>query len=69
MCGCGGGFDFLHSMLLYPELIRLGKKVTILSFSFGVVKNLQRADVVFSGEVPPDHAPPECKLVTSKTGL
>lgn len=68
MCGCGGGFDFLHSMLLYPELVRLGKKVTILSFSFGVVKNLQRADVVFSGQVPPDHAPPECKLVTNKTG-
>src|SRR4051812_26734684 len=20
LCGCGGGFDFVHSLLLYPEL-------------------------------------------------
>lgn len=33
--GCGGGFDFVHSMLLYPELRRLGKKVVIVSNSFG----------------------------------
>ena len=24
ICGCGGGFDFIHGMLLYPELRRLG---------------------------------------------
>ncbi len=65
--GCGGGFDFLHSMLLYPELIRRGKQVTILSFSFGVVKNLQRADVCYEGLAAENHLSPECKLVTSKT--
>jgi len=35
LCGCGGGFDFVHSLLLYPELERLGKSVVIGSYSFG----------------------------------
>jgi hypothetical protein len=35
LCGCGGGFDFVHSLLLYPELRRLGKSVVIGSYSFG----------------------------------
>ena len=34
LCGCGGGFDFVHGMILYPELKRLGKQVTIGSYSF-----------------------------------
>jgi hypothetical protein len=68
LAGCGGGFDFLHSMLLYPELRRAGKKITILSFSFGVVNNLQRAQVVYEGVGKEEGAKgPECKLVTSKT--
>jgi hypothetical protein len=25
LAGCGGGFDFVHAMLLVPELVRLGK--------------------------------------------
>jgi hypothetical protein len=29
LCGCGGGFDFVHSLLLYPELKRLGKSSAI----------------------------------------
>ena len=33
LCGCGGGFDFVHSLLLYPELKRLGKSVVIGSYS------------------------------------
>ena len=33
LCGCGGGFDFVHSLLLYPELRRLGKSVV------GIVPN------------------------------
>jgi len=37
LCGCGGGFDFVHSMNLYPELRRLNKTVVIVSFSFGDV--------------------------------
>lgn len=35
LCGCGGGFDFVHSLVLYPELKRLGKEVVIGSYSFG----------------------------------
>jgi len=32
LCGCGGGFDFVHSLTLYPELRRLGKGVVIVSY-------------------------------------
>lgn len=35
LCGCGGGFDFVHSLVLYPELRRLGKSIIIGSYSFG----------------------------------
>lgn len=35
LCGCGGGFDFVHSLTLYPELRRLGKSIIIGSYSFG----------------------------------
>lgn len=35
LAGCGGGFDFVHGMLLVPELARLGKRVVIGSYSFG----------------------------------
>jgi Protein of unknown function (DUF1152) len=35
LCGCGGGFDFVHSLALYPELVRLGKAVVLGSYSFG----------------------------------
>jgi hypothetical protein len=35
MVGTGGGFDFVHSLLLVPELRRLGKTITMASFSFG----------------------------------
>ncbi len=34
LCGCGGGFDFVHSLVLYPELRRLGKSIIIGSYSF-----------------------------------
>jgi hypothetical protein len=35
LCGCGGGFDFVHGLALYPELVRLGKAVVLGSYSFG----------------------------------
>ncbi|MCK6545616.1 DUF1152 domain-containing protein [Myxococcota bacterium] len=35
ICGCGGGFDFVHGMTLYPELVRRGKRVIVGSYSFG----------------------------------
>jgi hypothetical protein len=31
--GCGGGFDFVHSMTLIPELKRLKKKVRTFNFN------------------------------------
>jgi len=40
LCGCGGGFDFVHSMNLYPELRRLNKTVIIVSYSFGNVDHI-----------------------------
>ena len=35
LAGCGGGFDFVHGMLLWGELRRLGKRVLVHSYSFG----------------------------------
>jgi hypothetical protein len=35
LAGCGGGFDFVHGMLLWGELGRLGKRVLVHSYSFG----------------------------------
>jgi hypothetical protein len=49
LCGCGGGFDFVHGLTLYPELQRLGKTVVIGSFSFGDPYKIGRAaPVVFN---------------------
>ena len=48
LCGCGGGFAFLHSLLLYPELKRLGKSVVIGSYSFGDPNRITGdADTIF----------------------
>ncbi|MBI5514116.1 MAG: DUF1152 domain-containing protein [Deltaproteobacteria bacterium] len=53
LCGCGGGFDFVHAMLLVPELRRLGKELVLGSYSFGYPQEIGgEAPVVFSrGEV------------------
>jgi hypothetical protein len=46
MVGCGGGFDFVHSMMLYPELKRMNKKIVMTSFSFGDVREVKsKADI------------------------
>lgn len=47
ICGCGGGFDFVHGMTLYPELRRLGKNVVIGSYSFGDPRKIGAATEVF----------------------
>ena len=39
---CGGGLDFAHGMLLYGDLVRMGKRVTIGSYSFGQVDTRPR---------------------------
>lgn len=48
LCGCGGGFDFVHSLTLYPELLRLGKTVVIGSYSFGDPNKIAGAVDVFN---------------------
>ncbi len=48
LCGCGGGFDFVHSLTLYPELRRLGKTVVIGSYSFGDPMEISGAVPVFA---------------------
>lgn len=50
LCGCGGGFDFVHSLTLYPELRRLGKTVIVGSYSFGDPNKITGADNVFDEE-------------------
>lgn len=45
--GCGGGFDFVHGMMLYPELKRLGKNIVIASYSFTSLISLYTAPTVF----------------------
>src|SRR5579871_5078501 len=48
LCGCGGGFDFVHGLTLYPELRRLGKTVIIGSYSFGDPNKITGAPEVFN---------------------
>ena len=48
LCGCGGGFDFVHSLTLYPELRRLGKTVVIGSYSFGDPNKISGGTDVFN---------------------
>lgn len=47
LVGCGGGFDFLHGALLWPELQRLGKRVVMGSYSFGDPRRIHDAPVEF----------------------
>jgi hypothetical protein len=47
LCGCGGGFDFVHSLTIYPALLQLGKNVIIGSYSFGDPGKIGGATNVF----------------------
>lgn len=60
--GCGGGFDFCHSGLLYPFLKSLNKTIVILSYSFGVTSSLD-GEPVYSDATTKAVA----KLVTAAT--
>lgn len=74
LCGCGGGHDFVASLLLVPELRRLGKKVLIGSYSFGDPEEIGgEAPVVFregdavakrvtAASVPPAAYAPEVRV-------
>lgn len=71
LCGCGGGFDFVHSLTLYPELKQLGKNIIIGSYSFGDPDAIEGvAPVIFEEEnilvkkvtaasIPSDYYAPE----------
>jgi hypothetical protein len=49
LCGCGGGFDFVHSLSLYPQLRQFGKSIIIGSYSFGDPAKIRGdTEVVFS---------------------
>eukprot|EP01012_Entosiphon_sulcatum_P060082 TRINITY_DN8484_c0_g1_i1.p2 TRINITY_DN8484_c0_g1~~TRINITY_DN8484_c0_g1_i1.p2 ORF type:complete len:341 (+),score=56.70 TRINITY_DN8484_c0_g1_i1:1093-2115(+) len=61
LCGCGGGFDFVHSLILYPALRQAGKRVVIGSYSFGLPDKIGGAEIVFrEGDAM-------AKLVTAKS--
>ncbi|MEM6527691.1 MAG: DUF1152 domain-containing protein [Chloroflexota bacterium] len=74
LCGCGGGFDFVHGMMLYPELMRMGKSVVISSYSFGLPEKIGGhaptafdvdgaiAKKVTARSKPPDYYCPEVHL-------
>ncbi len=70
LCGCGGGFDFVHSLTIFPELQRLGKTVVIGSYSFGDPRKITGAPEVFNeagaiakrvtaASIPDEHYGPE----------
>ncbi|MBI4815905.1 MAG: DUF1152 domain-containing protein [Deltaproteobacteria bacterium] len=70
ICGCGGGFDFLHGLMLWPELERLGKSIVLGSYSFGDPRKIGNAEVVFehgsvlakrvtASSIPAPHYAPE----------
>lgn len=49
VCGCGGGFDFLHGLILWPQLRGLGKRIVVGSCSWGDPETLGGdAEVVFA---------------------
>ena len=66
LMGCGGGFDFVHSALLLPFLRAHGKRVVILSHSFGSTAGIVNAEVVFS-EPTLHRGTCEAKLVTGSS--
>lgn len=74
LCGCGGGFDFLHGLALMPELERLGKRVVVGSYSFGDPNKIQDAEIIWdfgdgaivkrvtANSIPSNHYGPEVHL-------
>jgi Protein of unknown function (DUF1152) len=73
LTGCGGGFDFVHAMLLYTHLRSLGKEIVFLSFSFGNAENIrvgggdeaEAAATVFREKTP--DGPCVCKRVNAQS--
>ncbi|MBL8922730.1 MAG: DUF1152 domain-containing protein [Myxococcaceae bacterium] len=47
LAGCGGGFDFVHGLMLWPALRRMGKTIVVGSYSFGDPAAIRGGEVVF----------------------
>lgn len=61
LAGCGGGFDFVHGLMLWPELRRLGKRVVVGSYSFGDPTKIGNAPTVF------EEGPAVARYVTARS--
>lgn len=48
--GCGGGFDFTHSLLLIPTIIQLQKRFVIISNSFTQINLMKDYPVVYESK-------------------
>ena len=68
MCGCGGGFDFVHGQALYPELVRLGKRVVIATYTFGKNQRFRNATKYWDGTAAAGHSD-ACVVVNGQTEL
>jgi hypothetical protein len=51
--GCGGGFDFTHSLLIIPTILEFGKKFIIVSNSFTNPSSLREFEVVYKDKTNP----------------
>jgi len=60
LTGVGGGFDFCHTMLLYPTLIQAGKKIVIGSYSFGDPNRIQGGEILAGHPVAVKRVDAQC---------
>ena len=51
--GCGGGFDFTHSLLIIPTILEFGKKFVIVSNSFTYETTLKDQELVYTDKTNP----------------
>lgn len=65
ICGCGGGYDFIHGIPLFFALKGMGKNVYFANRTFTAIKNLD-GEVISREEVTDEVA---CILVNSKTAF
>lgn len=51
--GCGGGFDFTHSLLIIPTILEFGKKFVIVSNSFTPETMIKDQELVYTDKIYP----------------
>lgn len=61
--GCGGGYDFVHSLLLIPALLKAGKRVVIVSNSFTKVHESYKSYETVYQDPRPKHIEAVAKLL------